>query len=60
MLKKRKLIHDTWGFNMTGEEVSQQASSAKGEMGITLKEIKTLRDEVKGRLAKGFKVYLLL
>lgn len=45
---------------MTGEEVSQQASSAKGEMGITLKEIKTLRDEVKGRLAKGFKVYLLL
>jgi len=40
-------------FNMTEEEVSQQASSAKDEMDIVLEEIKTLREEVKGKVGQG-------
>jgi kinesin family protein 11 len=40
-------------FNRTEEEVSQQARSAKDEMDVVLEEIKTLREEVKGRVGQG-------
>jgi kinesin family protein 11 len=40
-------------FNMTEDEVSNQASTAKDEMDIVLEEIKTLEEEVKGKVGHG-------
>jgi kinesin family protein 11 len=40
-------------FNMTEDGVSNQASTAKDEMDIVLEEIKTLEEEVKGKVGHG-------
>jgi kinesin family protein 11 len=40
-------------FNMTEDEVSNQASTAKDQMDIVLEEIKTLKEEVKGKVGQG-------